>query len=122
VHELSIVQGVIEAVAESAQKAGARKVTVVTLRIGALADVVEDALQFSYGIATEGTLLAGSSLVVHRLPVLIYCETCGESRELPGLVCFRCPVCQTPSLDLRQGRELEIESLEIEVDDDDAHH
>jgi hydrogenase nickel incorporation protein HypA/HybF len=110
----------ISGVTEAAQNSRARRVTVVTLRLGALSGVVEDALLFSYDIATRGTMLDGSKLVVHRLPIVIHCETCHLDRELPGTQRFRCPVCGTPSGDIRQGRELEIESMEIEVDDDDA--
>lgn len=120
-HELSIVYGIIGSVTEAAQASGAREVKTVTLRVGSLAGVVDDALHFSYDIATKGTLLEGSVLVVHRLPVVIHCESCAQDRELSGIQSFRCPVCGEPSMDLRQGRELEIESLEIEVDDDDAN-
>jgi hydrogenase nickel incorporation protein HypA/HybF len=59
-------------------------------------------------------MLAGSQLVVVNLPVVIFCKQCGESRELNGVQSFRCPVCNTPSGDIRQGRELEIESVEVE--------
>lgn len=117
-HELSIVYGIISASTEAAEKERATQIKTVTLRLGALAGVVEDALQFSYDIATKGTMLDGSTLVVHRLPVVIHCAACQQDRELSGIQSFRCPVCETPSFDLRQGRELEIESLEIEVDDD----
>jgi hydrogenase nickel incorporation protein HypA/HybF len=55
------------------------------------------------------------------LPVVIHCATCQQDRELAGIQSFRCPVCETSSFDLRQGRELEIESLEIEVDDDNQN-
>ncbi len=119
-HELSIVYGMISGVAEAAQQNHARQVKTVTLRLGALAGVVEDALLFSYDLATKGTMLEGSKLVVHRLPVIIHCPTCQADQELPGTQSFRCPACGTPSGDIRQGRELEIESMEIEVDDDHA--
>ncbi len=33
---------------------------------------------------------------------------------------FRCPICGTPSGDIRQGRELHIEGLEIDARDDEA--
>jgi hydrogenase nickel incorporation protein HypA/HybF len=121
VHELSIVESVIEAVTEAAEKAGARKVTVVTLRVGALAGVVEDALRFSYDIATEDTMLAGSQFVVHALPAVIHCDACNADRELSATLNFSCPICETLSLQLLQGRELEIESFEIEVDGDDSN-
>ncbi len=119
-HELSIVHGVITAVSEAAESARARQVKTVTLRVWALAGVVEDALQFSFDIARKGSLLDGATLVVHRLPVIIHCAACGCERELPGIQRFRCPSCDTPSADIRQGRELEIESIEIEVNGDNA--
>jgi Zn finger protein HypA/HybF involved in hydrogenase expression len=34
--------------------------------------------------------------------------------ELEGVQSFRCPTCGEPCSDQRQGRELEIESIEIE--------
>jgi Zn finger protein HypA/HybF involved in hydrogenase expression len=34
--------------------------------------------------------------------------------ELKSVQSFRCPQCDAPCFDLRQGRELEIESFEID--------
>jgi hydrogenase nickel incorporation protein HypA/HybF len=71
-------------------------------------------LQFCFGIATEGTPLEGSRLVVNTLPVTIHCEACGADGELESLQSFRCPHCGEPATDVRQGRELEIDAIEIE--------
>ncbi len=90
----------------------------VRLRVGALASVVEDSLQFCYGIATEGTALEGSRLVVNVLPVVMHCVPCGADVELEGVQSFRCPKCGEPCFDLRQGRELEIEAIEIDEMDE----
>jgi hydrogenase nickel incorporation protein HypA/HybF len=113
-HELSIVAGIVDAVTESLAAYPGARVREVRLRVGALASVIEDSLQFCYGIATEGTALEGSKLVVHILPVIIHCSACGADAELPSLQSFRCPRCDEPVADLRQGRELEIDSIEIE--------
>src|SRR5579863_4369525 len=86
----------------------------VLLRIGALASVVEDSLQFCYCIATDGTVLEGSKLVVKILPVTMHCDSCDSDVEIASLQSFRCPLCDQPVSDLRQGRELEIESIEID--------
>jgi len=83
--------------------------------------VVEDSLQFCYQIATEDTPLAGSKLVVNVLPVVMHCEPCGQDVTLPSLQSFRCPQCGEFVADLRQGRELEIEAIEIEENHDHAH-
>ena len=113
-HELSIVQSVVTTVTEAMASQPPVKIRSVRLKVGALSGVVEGALQFGYEIATEGTILAGSRLVVANQPVVIFCKQCGELRQLDGVQSFRCPVCNTPSGDIRQGRELEIESVEVE--------
>lgn len=113
-HELSLVQSVVTSVTEWLAENKVGRVRIVTLKVGALSGVVEGALLFGYDIATEGTALAGSKLSVHALPVVIYCAKCSDSVELPGTQSFRCPRCNSPSGDIRQGRELEIESLEVE--------
>ncbi len=113
-HELSIVQSVVQSVTEWLQTQPAARVKTVNLRVGALSAVVEDALQFGFDVATRDTPLEGSTLVVHTLPIVIYCPQCKELRQLPGTQAFLCPQCGTPAGDVRQGREIEIESLEIE--------
>lgn len=56
-HELSIALSLVELAAEAAANAGAERVEAVHLRVGALAGVVPEALQFSFAIAARGTPL-----------------------------------------------------------------
>jgi len=114
VHELSIVSSIVESVTEKLASYPGARGKEVRLRVGALASVIEDSLQFCYGFATEGTPLAGSALVVKVLPVRMLCRSCAKEVEIASLQSFRCPICGEPVSDLRQGRELEIESIEIE--------
>jgi hydrogenase nickel incorporation protein HypA/HybF len=114
-HELSIAQSIVEVATESAVRANATRVLKVNLRLGALSGVVKDSLLFCYDLSTQDTMLEGSSLEFVELPVIIHCAQCAEDRELPGIRQFRCPVCGTPSGDVRQGQELEIGSLELEI-------
>jgi hydrogenase nickel incorporation protein HypA/HybF len=113
-HELSIVSSIVDSVIETLDAYPGARVKEVRLRVGSLAAVVEDSLQFCYGIATEGTPLEGSVLIVNVLPVLMHCDACNKEVELASLQSFRCPLCDQPVSDLRQGRELEIESIEID--------
>lgn len=113
-HELSIVSSVVDSVTETAAAYPGARVLEVRLRVGALASVVVDSLEFCWGIATEGTHIEGAKLVVHTLPVILWCEPCGKASELDGVQSFRCPHCGEATMDLRQGRELEIEAIEIE--------
>jgi hydrogenase nickel incorporation protein HypA/HybF len=113
-HELSIVTSIVETVTESLADYPGARVKEVRLRVGALASVIPESLDFCYGIATEGTPLEGSRLVVDVLPVVVHCEPCGLDVELEGVQSFRCPTCGELCGDLRLGRELEIESIEID--------
>ncbi|KAA6461170.1 hydrogenase maturation nickel metallochaperone HypA [Acidobacteria bacterium AB60] len=113
-HELSIIASVVDSVLDSLPQYPGARVLEVRLRVGALAAVVEDSLQFCYELAVRGTPLEGSRLVVSAVPARVYCPACNKLSELENLQSFRCPHCGQPAPDLRQGRELQIESLEIE--------
>jgi hydrogenase nickel incorporation protein HypA/HybF len=113
-HELSIAASIVEAVTESASAYPGARIKAVQLRVGALASVVEDSLQFCWELASEGSPLAGAKLVINMLPVIVHCDGCGADSEIEGVQSFRCPRCGELAADLRQGRELEIESIELE--------
>jgi hydrogenase nickel incorporation protein HypA/HybF len=115
-HELSLAQSLVETVCEALPGAGGGRVVAVNLKVGELAGVVPDALQFCYEVVTKDTPLAGSTLTVRTLPVMVFCAPCDRPVEIELAEGFRCPVCRTPSSDLRQGREIEVESVEL-VDD-----
>ena len=118
-HELSIAYSVVEIATQSATEAGAVRVREVHVRLGALSGVVRGALEFSYDIACAWTMLEGSSLVVRELPARGYCAVCDCEVELPSVQYFCCPVCDTPSGDLRQGRELDVEAIEVDLPGDE---
>jgi len=117
-HELSIVSSIVDTVTESLAAYPGALVNEVRLRVGALASVIPESLEFCYGIATEGTPLEGSRLVIKVLPVVMHCVPCNREVELEGVQSFRCPICGEPCFDLRQGRELEIEDIEIDEMDE----
>lgn len=63
-HELSIVLSIIEGVTYELQERGDPRLHAVHLQLGKLSGVVKEALLFAYDVACEGTLLAGSRLVI----------------------------------------------------------
>lgn len=113
-HELSIAYNLVEIADEAARNAGAVRVKAVHLRLGAMAGVVEDALRFGFPIAAAGTLVADAELVIEPVAVQVQCDHCAAPRTLTPPFVFRCPVCGQPGARLLQGRELQIEFIEIE--------
>ena len=113
-HELSIAVNLVDAVARQAEREGSTRVRTVFVRIGALSGVVREALEFSFDVATEGTLVQDAVLDVEEVPVVVFCPQCREEQQLADPFVLRCPVCSTPTSDVRQGRELEITAIEVE--------
>ncbi|BAH37459.1 MAG TPA: hydrogenase maturation nickel metallochaperone HypA [Gemmatimonas aurantiaca] len=113
-HELSIAQSIVDVAGAEARRLGASSVRVVYLAIGRLSGIEPGALLFSYELVAADTPLAGSRLVIEDIPIAIHCAPCAAIHELPGVNRFRCPVCDTPSGDIRRGRELDITGLEID--------
>jgi hydrogenase nickel incorporation protein HypA/HybF len=112
-HELSIAHSIVEIVTQHAEANGPGRVTQVDVQIGALTCVHPDALRFSFALLTADTPLAGAELRITQVPVMVYCGTCHRIEELDGIQDFRCPVCQVPSCDVRQGQELDVVSIEL---------
>ncbi len=112
-HELSIAVALVAQASAAAAAAGAPRVSAVTIRLGQLSGVVPGALQFAFELAAEGTVLAGARLDVERVAPVIWCPACAVEVTLATTTHFRCPTCDTPSADVRAGRELELRSLEV---------
>jgi len=110
-HEVGIAYQAVETAIEYAKKAGATKITLIRLRIGAAAGVVPEALEFAYEAVTRGNMAEGSRLEYEIVPVTCYCKNCGIEFQPKGFV-YECPKCQEPSWDVRTGKELDLMSVE----------
>ncbi|MFL6448164.1 MAG: hydrogenase maturation nickel metallochaperone HypA [Bryobacteraceae bacterium] len=112
-HELSIALSIIEGVEEELVRRGGPSISVVHLRLGPLSGVVKEALLFSYELACEGTPLAGSTLEIEGVPVIVFCPDCKKEQPVKSMQCLCCAVCGAPSGDVRRGSELEVFALEL---------
>jgi hydrogenase nickel incorporation protein HypA/HybF len=112
-HELSIAVRIIELVEQEVTAAGGGQVQEVTLRVGSLAGVSVAALEFAFEQARQHTLAASATLSILELPVQVYCPACEVVAELVRVPPLACPRCGRPTADLRQGQELELESITL---------
>lgn len=112
-HEVAIMTEAVRLAVESAQTAGAKRVTTLKLRIGVLSGVVPEALQFAWEVVRQDTLLADARLEIERVAAACWCVTC-QAEFAASEFLSECPRCHDLSGDLRRGRELEIAALELE--------
>jgi hydrogenase nickel incorporation protein HypA/HybF len=113
---MGIALQIIEIAAESIPDdlRGAR-VARVNLTVGKLSAVVVDSLRFCFEVASQETPVAGAELAVEEVDVTARCDDCGHlwTIETPA---FSCPNCDSAKITLVSGRELDIQSIEIEND------
>jgi len=111
-HEMSLVEKVVEVVLAEAQRYGARQVTKVKLKVGRLLQVIPETLAFCYEIAVQGTLAEGSQLYLEEVPIEVRCRQCGETFEVENFV-FLCPRCAVADVETLAGMELIVETIEL---------
>ena len=111
-HELSIVQSIVQIAEEQVRKAGAQTVDSIELEIGTLAGVEWDALDFAWQAGVPRTVLAQAERIVHRLPARARCSGCSTEFDLEEWF-GPCPHCGETFSDLLQGRELRVKSLTV---------
>ena len=112
-HELSIMQSALSLALDQARQAGAGRVQVIRLRIGALSGVVPDALEFAFEALKPGTPAQGAELAIEHVPARFWCATCRREFQSDDMLA-ECPECHSLSGELRAGREMELASLEVD--------
>ena len=93
--------------------AAGRRVTVVSLRVGRLRQVVPETLDFYFGFVARDTVCEGARLEMEVVDAALRCNRCGHewAIEIPA---FRCPACAGSDVAVAEGDEFEVESIEVE--------
>ena len=112
-HELAITEGILAAAVPAAEKAGAKRILEIHLRIGELSGVLPECIREYLSIAAEGTIAEGAVLISEPIPIRIRCRTCGEEHEVTRGA-FACPSCGSEAFEIISGREYFVDSLKVE--------
>ncbi len=112
-HELPFVESILKITLEHAEKAGAQRVIALDLVVGQMASIVDDSVQFYWDLLSKDTLAEGAQLHFKRLPAVYRCWDCGHEYQLDGEH-LECPRCGSLRVQLVQGDEFRLESIDIE--------
>ena len=109
-HELALSSAIVNT---AAKHAAGRPVTLVSLRVGQLRQVVPDTLDFYFGFVARGTVCEGARLEQELIAARLRCNVCAHewAIEIPA---FRCPACAGGDVTVARGNEFEVESIEVE--------
>jgi hydrogenase nickel incorporation protein HypA/HybF len=112
-HELSITRSMLDLVLRQAEEAGADKVEKINLVLGEMTGVVGRCVQFYFDFLSRGTPAEGAELNFKEIPTTARCHNCGQEFEL-GEFDWTCPHCQSNNIEITGGKELYVESIEVE--------
>lgn len=115
-HEWSIADNLVKLAVRAAEREDLESVSRVSIRIGALQQVVPDSLEMAFSFLTGETAIAGARLEITPVPTELRCRSCGSTTTGGGLI-FTCEHCGSVDVEIISGKELYIDYLEGEKRD-----
>lgn len=111
-HELSLMQNLVEIIEETAAKHGASHVTEVVLEVGCASGAEPEALEFAWESVCENVLLKNAVLNLQMIPLVLLCNGCGQEYRANEIF-SPCPVCGSLHSAIKSGKELRVVSISI---------
>lgn len=112
-HEMSLMASIFEILKKHLPDETQSKVTKVSLVVGKLTNAVPDALQMAFEAFAKDTVFEGAVLEIQVIPIKVRCLDCQQESELEQPI-FLCPSCNSPVVEVLSGREMYIDSMEVE--------
>lgn len=111
-HELGIVENIVETLEEVAKEQSLTKIGSVTLVLGEVSGVVPHYLTDAWDwFCKDSDLLKGSKLLIEKKEAITICNDCGKS--YPTLKYAKvCPYCSSENTVLQEGNEIYIKEIE----------
>ncbi len=113
-HEMSIVQALLEQVQTEIDKSGHNgRVLSLQLVIGKLSGVHADSIRFAFEFLSPDSIARGAELLIDQPRAMLCCGNCHAQREIDELmVC--CPQCGAGDVTIEGGQQLLLQSIELE--------
>lgn len=112
-HELSIAEQIVSQSLASIQSYEVHRVLSIEINVGILSGVVPECLDFVFPEACRGTLLEGTQLVIHGIPLTLKCSSCGKiSQQEQIQIC--CSHCLSSRVEIIDGKDIIIAKMEFD--------
>lgn len=112
-HEMSLAEGIIQLVEDTARREKAQRVKTVVLEIGKLSAVEPAALRFCFDVVTRQGIAAGAALEIDEVPGSGWCMPCAATVPLAERF-GACPQCGSYQVQPTGGTEMRVKEIEIE--------
>jgi len=112
-HEYSIVQALMNQVEDIAKQNNAKEVKKIVVKIGIMSGVEVELFKIAFDTFKEAShFTKNSELVINLQKIKIKCLDCISESELE-LNEYQCPKCKSLNLDIIDGQDMYLMSLEM---------
>lgn len=111
-HELSIVESIIELATTEARAANGTNIESIELDIGTLSGIEMNAFWFAWQHATPHTLLAHAQANINTIEGKATCLICNAPFDISHFA-DPCPQCGSHFIQIQQGKELRVKAITI---------
>ena len=112
-HEIRIAEDLSVIVLDAARKENLSKVTKVNISFGQMVQIVPDIFEFAFRETVRNSIAQDAETDIEIIPVKMKCKNCGSDFQVEENL-FACNVCNSTDLEIIQGKELFIKSIEGE--------
>ncbi len=114
-HEMSLVQGLLQQLRELASEHNTSRILKVTMVIGPLSGVVVDSFKFGFEVLTRQDELVQDAELEIVIPEVGYrCSACQNLQKTAGERPHQCAACGDTLLIAEEGNDLILQQVEME--------
>jgi len=113
-HEVSIAVDLQKIILEVACKHQLNKILTINVQFGELVQIIPDIFQSAFQEICRDSLAQGAEVKIEILPVRIKCVRCGSELQVSKDGDYKCSKCNSPDIEIIQGKEVFIKSIEGE--------
>ena len=112
-HEMSLAEGVLQLIEDSAKTENFSRVKTVWLEIGQLAGVDAEAMKFCFEAVVRDSIAQDARLEIIETPGQAWCLQCAETVQVQALY-DACPKCGSHQVQVTGGNEMRVKELDVE--------
>jgi hydrogenase nickel incorporation protein HypA/HybF len=119
VHEVALAQSVWREVEAQMSRRTGDRLAALNLVAGRWSGADPESLEFALGLLAADSPWPDARIHIRTEPLALKCRACGREFE-PGDFDLACSGCGSSDVEVTQGRDLRLESIEVEPDHGEA--
>ena len=112
-HEVSVLNSVLETVEDSIKDRNVINVDKIYLSVGILSGVSKSALINAFSLIEKTDVFSDTRLEIYEVPLIVWCQECQLETILNENISLLCSNCKKPISNIVSGKELKIDRIEV---------